>query len=362
MRLPLDNLAKKLLFHGYAPFGWARSPNHVSLDMTRRCNLRCQMCFYYGGEGRNDSGFKELSAGEIVSLVVNRLEGVDYDLTGGEPLIRSDLVEVLTAIRKRRGSCSVTTNGTLMTRELAQQIVRGDLLKGVHFSLHGLRETHEGITRVRHSFDHTLQGIETLLAEREKTGKRIPEVTIACTISGGNPKEAEGLIKLMGDLGVDRINFGHASFMPPEIRQVHQETMELLGLSLEPVYDDLVLGPPEIPIEREDLEVYIQTVSRARRSTGGEKIKTSPEGYQDEEIRRHFLDMNWKYKASCTYPWRNLRIGPDGTVTPCVGYRIGNVKDQDVKQLWNHPRFRRFRALLYRQKLFPGCFRCCKLK
>jgi MoaA/NifB/PqqE/SkfB family radical SAM enzyme len=362
MRLPLDDLAKKLLTRGYAPFGWARSPNHVSMDITRRCNLRCQMCFYYGGEGRHEIGFQELSAEEIVSLVVNRLKGVDYDLTGGEPLVRHDLAEVLIAIRKRKGSCSLTTNGTLMTRELAKRIVGDELLRGVHFSLHGLRETHEGITRVKNSFAQTLKGIETLLSERGKGGKKVPEVIMACTISGKNSREAEGLINLMSELGADQISFGHASFMPEEIREVHEKTMERLGLSPEQCYDDLVAGPPEIPMPGEDLEIYIQTLSRFRRSAGEGKIETSPEEYGEEEIRRHFLDMNWTYKTSCTYPWRNLRIGPDGTVTPCVGYRIGNVKDQDVRKLWNHPRFRRFRAALYRQKLFPGCLRCCKLK
>lgn len=362
MRLPVDKWAKKLLFHGYAPLGWARSPNHVSLDITRRCNLRCHMCFYYGGEGRNAPQLNELSGREIISLVVNRLEGADYDLTGGEPLVRPDLVEILTAIRDRKAACSVTTNGTLMTPELAKRIVEDELLKGIHFSLHGLKETHEEITRVKNSFDRTLKGIESILTERSKRGGERPEVTVACTISGTNMREAEGLIKLMDEVHVDRISFGHASFMPPGIQNAHQQVMERLGLAPEPDYDELVQGPPEIRVRREDLETYIQTLSRVRRSPEGAKVRTSPENYRAEDMRNHFLDLNWKYKTSCTYPWRNLRIGPDGTITPCVGFRIGNVRDQDLRQLWNHRRFRKFRSALYRNKLFPGCMRCCKLK
>ncbi len=362
MRFSVDSWIKKLLFHGYAPLGWARFPNHVSLDITRRCNLRCQMCFYYGGEGRNDPRLQELSGQEIISLVVNRLEGADYDLTGGEPLVRPDLVEILTAIRGRKAACSVTTNGTLMTPDLARRIVEDELLTGVHFSLHGLKETHEGITRVKNSFDRTLKGIESILAARAKRGGGHPEVTIACTISGSNMKEAEKLIQLAGHIQVDGVSFGHASFMPSDIRHTHQQVMERLGLVPEPDYDDLVQGPPEIPTIREDLEAYVHTLSRVRRSPGGAKVRTSPEEYREEEMRNHFLDLNWKYKTSCIYPWRNLRIGPDGTITPCIGYRIGNVREQDVRRLWNHQRFRKFRSALYRQKLFPGCLRCCKLK
>ena len=145
-----------------------------------------------------------------------------------------------------------------MTPELARRIVDDELLKGIHFSLHGLKETHEGITRVKNSFDRTLKGIESILTARVKGCGRRPEVTIACTISGGNLKEAAGLIQLAFRLQVDRISFGHASFMPPEIQRTHRQVMEGLGLASETGYDDLILGPPEIPAKREDVEAYIQ--------------------------------------------------------------------------------------------------------
>jgi MoaA/NifB/PqqE/SkfB family radical SAM enzyme len=362
MRLSVDGWVKKLLFHAYAPLGWARAPNHVSLDLTRRCNLRCRMCFYYGGEARDAHGLDELSSLEIISRVVNRLEGADYDLTGGEPLVRDDLPEILSAIRDRGARCSLTTNGTLMTAELARRAVGEELLAGAHFSLHGLKDTHEEITRVRNSFDRTLKGIQLLLAERARRGAIRPEVTIACTVTGANMKHAGEMIRLTREIGADRVSFGHASFMPPGVQAAHRQFMERKGLAPDPGYDDLVQGPPEIPAAGEDLESYVESLARARRSPEKERVGTSPEEYGGEEIRRHYLDLNWKYKSACAYPWRNLRVGPDGTVTPCVGYIIGNVRDEDVRGLWNHARFRKFRSALYRSRLFPGCLRCCKLK
>jgi molybdenum cofactor biosynthesis enzyme MoaA len=70
------------------------------------------MCFYYGGEEREALHLDELSSREIISLVVDRLKGADYDITGGEPLARPDLAEVLTAIRNQKAACFLTTNGT----------------------------------------------------------------------------------------------------------------------------------------------------------------------------------------------------------------------------------------------------------
>ena len=362
MKLPVDNWIRSLLFHAYAPFGWARSPNHVSLDITRQCNLRCRMCFYYGGEGRAALRLEELSSREIISRVVNRLEGADYDITGGEPLVRPDLAEVLAAIRDRGAAAFLTTNGTLMTPELARRIVEERLLRGIHFSIHGLKETHEEITRVEKSFARALRGMETVLAERARRGTDLPAVTMACTVIGQNMAEVEGLARLAKETGADWISFGQASFLPPAVRELHEKALRDLGLDLTPDYDDLVQGPPEIPYRQEDLETYIQTITRLRTLSDRRRVRTSPEGYRGAEIRRHYSDSNWKYKHGCTYPWRNLRIGPDGTVTPCVGYRVGNVREEDVRKLWNSPRFRRFRAALYRKMLFPGCVRCCKLK
>ena len=362
MRFPVDPWVKKLVFHAYAPFGWARAPNHVSLDLTRRCNLRCRMCFYYGGEARESPQLNELSAREIVSRVVSRLEGADYDLTGGEPLVRNDLPEILSAIRDRGARCAVTTNGTLMTPELAARVVGEALLTAAHFSLHGLKGNHEGITRAPSSFDRTVKGIHSILNERARRGAARPEVTIACTLTGANLKDAGGMIRLAREAGVDRITFGHASFMPPGAQGVHRDFLGRRGLAPDPAYDDLVQGPPEIPAEPGELESYIEALSAARRCPEGAGVGTSPEGYGADEIRRHYLDFTWKFRSACAYPWRNLRIGPDGTVTPCVGYVIGNVRERDVRELWNDGRFRKFRATLYRNRLFPGCLRCCKLK
>jgi MoaA/NifB/PqqE/SkfB family radical SAM enzyme len=294
--------------------------------------------------------------------VVEHLKGADYDITGGEPLVRADLAELLAAIRDQKAACFLTTNGTLMTPELARRIVEEELLRGIHFSIHGLKETHEGITRVEKSFDRALRGMEMVLAERARRGTSLPAVTIACTVIGQNMGEVEGLVRLAKETGADWISFGHASFLPPANREAHHKTLQDLGLDLVSDYDDLVQGPPEIPYRKEDLETYILAVSRLRGSSERRWVRTSPEGYRGEDIRRHYSDLNWKYKHGCTYPWRNLRIGPDGTVTPCVGYRIGNVREQNVTRLWNSPRFRKFRAALYRKMLFPGCVRCCKLK
>lgn len=360
MRLPLDRWIKKFAFELYAPYGWARSPRYVTLDLTRRCNLRCNICFYYGSE-KESFKFDELSEKEIISRIINRFSGINYYITGGEPFLRNDILNILRAIRQNGSRSSISTNGTLITSDLAKSIIGENLLDLIHVSIYGLEKTHDNITRFPNSISRSLKGIEYLLNERRRLGLKKPGIGIACTITRTNMNEVKGLIELAESIGLDEIVFGQASFSTPEITMEHQKVMSHLGLKCEDPYDELLSAPPDIEISQDDLECYIETLITSR-IKNIQKIHTSPKGYTGEDIRKHYTDLTWKYKSSCTYPWHNLRVGPDGTVTPCVGYVVGNVRDKDIKTIWNNTRFRNFRSILYKQKLFPGCVRCCKLK
>jgi MoaA/NifB/PqqE/SkfB family radical SAM enzyme len=54
-----------------------------------------------------------------------------------------------------------------------------------------------------------------------------------------------------------------------------------------------------------------------------------------------------------------LRIFPDGTHSPCLNFRAGNIAQHPLAELWNGPRMQNLR-LLISQGLLPGCARCCR--
>ncbi|MCB2185002.1 MAG: radical SAM protein [Deltaproteobacteria bacterium] len=360
MRLPVDRWVKKGLFRLYAPLGWARRPNSVTLDVTRRCNLRCAMCFYYGDESRHLPEVAELSAAEIISRVVDRVGRVDYNLSGGEPFVRSDLPEILTAIRRRKCGVAVATNGTLLNQALIERIVGENLLTGISFSIQGGEATHDQVTRVPGSFQRATGNLAKLVAERERQGAREPRVNISCTVGHGNFGVVRELAGLKDSLGADTVNFSHCSFVTPNVAARHQAALERLELACHPDYDELITGPPLVSAPPEDVEEFLADI-RALRAAGAD-FQTWPSGYTEDDVRRHYLDEDWVYRPYCNYPFRSLRVGPDGTITPCLGHVVGNLRETDVRAIWNNRAFRRFRAILYRERLFPGCFRCCKLK
>jgi MoaA/NifB/PqqE/SkfB family radical SAM enzyme len=131
-------------------------------------------------------------------------------------------------------------------------------------------------------------------------------------------------------------------------------------LSCDKKYDDLVTGPPALDVSPNQVADFIGILKKRR--SEGEVIITTPDGYDYQNMHDHFLNPDWVYRDSCRYPWRNLRVLPDGSVIPCIGFVVGNVVSDDVSKIWNNAKFRHFRSVLYKEKLFPGCFRCCKLK
>ncbi|MET4002555.1 cyclic pyranopterin phosphate synthase [Arthrobacter sp. UYCu511] len=100
---------------------FGRVATDMRLSLTDKCNLRCQYCMPEAGLDwlKKD---KLLTAEEIVRLVglgVNRLGVRELRLTGGEPLVRADLVEIIAALRRNHPELpiSLTTNGVGLTKK-----------------------------------------------------------------------------------------------------------------------------------------------------------------------------------------------------------------------------------------------------
>ena len=91
---------------------------NLRISVTQRCNLNCPYCHREGQERKPNDSVVEMTVAEIVRLVkiasslgINRIK-----LTGGEPLLREDILEIVKGIARLQGlqDLSMTTNGTLL--------------------------------------------------------------------------------------------------------------------------------------------------------------------------------------------------------------------------------------------------------
>jgi MoaA/NifB/PqqE/SkfB family radical SAM enzyme len=141
-----------------------RVPISGSLDLTRRCNLRCVHC-YQGGSSKNPKDHRELSTNEWLSHLDDITEaGCLYLLiTGGDPLLRKDFSTLYRHAKRNGLLVTVFTNGTLISDDIAGLFT--DLPPQlVEISLYGATAgTYEGITGVQGSYTQCLSGIRKLV-------------------------------------------------------------------------------------------------------------------------------------------------------------------------------------------------------
>ncbi len=94
--------------------------NGIWLKVTNRCNLKCEYC--YANSGAFDAK-SEISIEEIEDLLSNMSEPIrKIIITGGEPLIRTDILDIIQVCNKY-GKVQLLTNGTLGDRELYETIL-----------------------------------------------------------------------------------------------------------------------------------------------------------------------------------------------------------------------------------------------
>jgi MoaA/NifB/PqqE/SkfB family radical SAM enzyme len=138
-----------------------RLPLDGNIDLTYRCNNICRHCWIRLPQRAHEKD-KELSFDEIRRVVEDaRAIGCRrWVISGGEPMLHPEFIEIFDYITRRSASYSLNTNGTLITPAIARLMTR----KGCKMvALYGAAaEVHDHITRVPGSFEATLQGLAYL--------------------------------------------------------------------------------------------------------------------------------------------------------------------------------------------------------
>ncbi|GAC57590.1 molybdenum cofactor biosynthesis protein MoaA [Gordonia hirsuta DSM 44140 = NBRC 16056] len=146
--------------------GLGRRARDLRISLTQACNLRCRYCM--PAEGLpimpRDELLSTAEVARLVDVAVHDLGIEEVRLTGGEPLIRRDLEEIVAAIRARHPELPValTTNGLGLTRRAAALAAAG--LSRINISLDTVdRELFAQITR-RDRLPEVLDGIDAAVA------------------------------------------------------------------------------------------------------------------------------------------------------------------------------------------------------
>lgn len=346
---------------------WSAPPCKMNLNLTLRCNLNCAMCFQLKGGQHIPSSrtWYEKSRELPVETWANLFEQVSsfrpwIYLSGGEPLLYPQFMELVREARERKLNLQVQTNGTLLA-EVADFLVKAGVVE-VNISLDGPPEVHDAIRGVPGTFQKLKEGIEALLAARARYRSPTPFIAVNYTVSRANLKTLPEMVPLAVELGVETMQIQHTTFNSPEVVACHNnflspERVEKLGLDLafpsifEREYYQSEIISTDIPLLK-------ASITRARRMAKDKLNLTFFPLLPAELLSAYYLDLDYPFGQSCDFFWKTLRIFPDGTHSPCLNFKAGNIAQDSLAELWNGPRIQSLR-LLVNQGLLPGCARCC---
>ncbi|MBQ7586242.1 MAG: 12,18-didecarboxysiroheme deacetylase [Desulfovibrionaceae bacterium] len=172
----------------------------VVWNMTKRCNLKCVHCYAHAEkvEGQDPINFEQ------AKVLIDDLAAFGCPVmlfSGGEPLVREDLVDLAKHATLKGMRAVISTNGTLITKAKAHELKQVGL-SYVGISLDGLEEVHDHFRGVKGAFKMALSGIENCQNEGLKVGLRF-------TINKRNVQEIKGIFELLRDLEVPRACFYH---------------------------------------------------------------------------------------------------------------------------------------------------------
>ena len=173
----------------------------VVWNMTQRCNLKCVHCYAHAVE---PSSHKDPISTDQAKIIIDDLAqfGAPVMLfSGGEPLVREDLVDLAKYATSKGMRAVISTNGTLITKAKARELKEVGL-SYVGISLDGAEAVHDQFRGVPGSYKLALKGVENCQAEGLKVGLRF-------TINKRNATEIPHLFDLIEQLEVPRICFYH---------------------------------------------------------------------------------------------------------------------------------------------------------
>lgn len=301
---------------------WQREKKPVSVlfEVTARCNLRCRHCYQQGLRP-----VEEMSLSMIRDVFTQIADtGVLFmGITGGEPFVREDIIDIVATAKHHRFFVTLLTNGTLIDAKSARELARLGVER-VEVSFHGpTADLHEKITGIPGSFEAFLRGLENL----QKTDLRVALKSTITTLNVG---------------AMDAMKAFAAS------RSLSLQCDPKILPSLDGGRDPLQvrLEPDEYPDELW-AELWGESAISETSYTVGTNSSGFPHlGQPDDDTQ------------ICKAGVVSCAVRPSGRVSPCIvlPITVGDLRQDSFATIWNGPGMEEHRKLTFSS--YPKCRKC----
>ncbi|WMM26568.1 radical SAM protein [Tissierella sp. MB52-C2] len=167
--------------------------NDVSISITKRCNLECMHCIVDADKVNNHDKYTTSQVFQIIDKV-KALKPSHITLTGGEPMIRDDFVDILKHTSSNYdGKISVMTNGTLINTDNVKPLAA--LAHNIDISIDGADEESCSIIRGKGVFQQVVNSIKLLHKNDYK------KISLSMVLTKNNQNVVNKFYKLNEELG-----------------------------------------------------------------------------------------------------------------------------------------------------------------
>ena len=334
-----------------------RASDSTSLDsmiffVTSVCNAKCGTCFYW--QNLNQKG--DLSLDEIRQISKKMPRFRSLLLSGGEPTLRKDLVDVVGLFVKNNGiqTLSMPTNGLIPS--LAVQMARGflaldpGLSVSVAVSIDGPCALHDTIRGVPGNYEKAIETLEALLALREQYPKQLT-VNVTTVVCSQNIHEVRGFAEYL-------------------FNQYPLDLHTLVLIRGEPMIQTLLLSDKNAIQDFKQFHSELIWKYDTRRAAQHRSSSSVPGRLWEQGFHLETQDITYaNFSQGAPWPFACLAgqiigvIDWNGDVRSCeLRKPVANLRDYqyDFKKLWNGPEMRREVASIAEDKCF--CTHACFLQ
>jgi len=325
-RKGLKNVLKGISDYGVTMPQKLDAPFLVVWDVTQQCNLRCRHCYRDAGTALPGEMNTDDSCALIDQLSDAGIAALAF--SGGEPLMRKDLVTLIARAKSHGLYVSVASNGTLVTPEMAGRL-RTAGMDYIEISVDGCdAATHDNFRGMPGVFSRTMEGIKNCVDAGIYT-------CIATTLTRETWHQVDAIHALGHDLGVQRMmifNFiptGRGADKEAQAKDLRPEEREALLKRIMALNET---GEP--PLILSTAPQFARVALQWENGNG----KGVPVGhfYAGDELAGPARTLA-EFIGGCGAGRLYCSIEPEGDVQPCVFMPlvVGNVRERPFCEIWH---------------------------
>lgn len=297
----------------------------VNFAVTYRCNSRCNMCSIWEKYQKDSSAAQqEMTLGQIEEFFSNMevFKNLDeINLTGGEPFLRPDFVEIYRFLRctHPRTMLVISTNGLRLSPRPFLESSEDVSWTVLVFSLDGLKETNDKMRGIKGSYDRVLEAVDYY-----KENHPALKTALSFTVMLENYKDIRGVFDLSQRLGL-AFTFRFAA-ESETYYGCEQEEGQQKGGGRESLWSEGMLDEVQ-----GDVKYVIDNIAHSR---GLLNRVLNPDLYFFSRMVEYQRDRERMFK--CHSGTHSLFLDPYGKVYPCIfsAEPLGNVTKQRFSEIW----------------------------